>query len=40
VPMSAKADGMSYEDLCMHLLASASLEHSSLEHSNVQKGGA
>jgi D-alanine-D-alanine ligase len=35
VPMSAKADGMSYEDLCMHLLASASLEHSS-----VQKGGA
>ena len=35
VPMSAKADGMSYEDLCMYLLASASLEHSSAE-----KGGA
>jgi len=27
VPMSAKAAGMSYEDLCMHLLASARLEH-------------
>jgi D-alanine-D-alanine ligase len=35
VPMSAKADGMSYEDLCMHLLASAGLEHSSAE-----RGGA
>ena len=35
VPMSAKAAGMSYEDLCMHLLASASLEHSS-----TSKGGA
>jgi D-alanine-D-alanine ligase len=35
VPMSAKAAGMSYEDLCMHLLASASLEHSS-----TPKGGA
>jgi D-alanine-D-alanine ligase len=35
VPMSARAEGMSYEDLCLHLLASASLEHSS-----VQKGGA
>jgi len=35
VPMSAKAAGMSYEDLCMHLLASASLEHS-----NTSKGGA
>jgi D-alanine-D-alanine ligase len=45
VPMSAKADGMSYEDLCLHLLASASLEHASLEHAilehaDVQKGGA
>ena len=29
VPMSAKAAGMSYEELCIHLLASASLEHSS-----------
>jgi len=29
VPMSAKAAGMSYEALCIHLLASASLEHSS-----------
>ena len=27
VPMSAKAAGMDYESLCMHLLASASLEH-------------
>jgi D-alanine-D-alanine ligase len=35
VPMSAKAEGMSYEDLCLHLLASASLEHSS-----AKKGGA
>ena len=35
VPMSAKAAGMSYEDLCMHLLDSASLEHSS-----TSKGGA
>jgi D-alanine-D-alanine ligase len=35
VPMSAKATGMSYEALCMHLLASASLEHSS-----IAKGGA
>jgi len=35
VPMSAKAAGMSYEALCMHLLASASLEHSS-----IAKGGA
>jgi hypothetical protein len=29
VPMSAMAAGMSYEALCIHLLASASLEHSS-----------
>ena len=29
VPMSAKAAGMSSEELCLHLLASASLEHSS-----------
>ena len=35
VPMSAKAAGMSYEALCIHLLASASLEHSS-----ITKGGA
>jgi D-alanine-D-alanine ligase len=28
VPMSAKAAGMSYEELCVHLLASASLSHS------------
>ena len=27
VPMSAKAAGMSYEELCIHLLASASLSH-------------
>jgi D-alanine-D-alanine ligase len=27
VPMSAKAAGMSYEALCCHLLASASLDH-------------
>jgi D-alanine-D-alanine ligase len=27
VPMSAKAAGMDYESLCMHLLANASLEH-------------
>jgi D-alanine-D-alanine ligase len=26
VPMSARADGISYEDLCMQLLASASLD--------------
>ena len=35
VPMSAKAAGMTYEDLCIHLLASASLEHS-----GSSKGGA
>jgi D-alanine-D-alanine ligase len=35
VPMSAKAAGMSYEALCINLLASASLEHSSFS-----KGGA
>jgi D-alanine-D-alanine ligase len=35
VPMSAKAAGMSYGSLCMHLLASASLAHSS-----TPKGGA
>jgi D-alanine-D-alanine ligase len=29
VPMSAKAAGMNFEELCIHLLASASLEHSS-----------
>jgi len=28
VPMSAKAAGMDYESLCMHLLAHAGLEHS------------
>jgi D-alanine-D-alanine ligase len=27
VPMSARAAGMSYEDLCMHILSTASLEH-------------
>lgn len=27
VPMSAKAAGISYEDLCLHLLASAALDH-------------
>ena len=27
VPMSARADGMSYEDLCLHLLAQATLDH-------------
>jgi len=27
VPMSARADGISYEDLCLHLLASATLDH-------------
>ena len=27
VPMSARADGMSYEDLCLNLLASASLDN-------------
>ena len=27
VPMSAKADGMSYEQLCLHLLADAALDH-------------
>jgi len=27
VPMSARADGMSYEDLCLHLLSQASLDH-------------
>jgi D-alanine-D-alanine ligase len=29
VPMSAKAAGMDYESLCMHLLANAGLEHAS-----------
>jgi D-alanine-D-alanine ligase len=28
VPMSASAAGMSYEDLCMHILRTATLEHS------------
>jgi D-alanine-D-alanine ligase len=27
VPMSAKAAGMSYEQLCVHLLAQAALDH-------------
>ena len=27
VPMSARADGMSYEELCLHLLAQATLDH-------------
>ena len=27
VPMSARADGMSYEDLCLHLVAQATLDH-------------
>jgi D-alanine-D-alanine ligase len=27
VPMSAKAAGMSYEDLCLEVLALASLDH-------------
>ena len=27
VPMSARAAGISYEDLCVQLLASASLDH-------------
>jgi D-alanine-D-alanine ligase len=27
VPMSARAAGLSYEDLCLALLASASLDH-------------
>jgi D-alanine-D-alanine ligase len=35
VPMSAKSAGMSYEALCIHLLASASLEHSSFAKGGV-----
>jgi D-alanine-D-alanine ligase len=31
VPMSAKAAGMDYESLCMHLLASAGLEHATTQ---------
>jgi D-alanine-D-alanine ligase len=27
VPMSARADGLSYEDLCCHLLADAALDY-------------
>jgi D-alanine-D-alanine ligase len=27
VPMSARAAGISYEDLCLQLLASATLDH-------------
>ena len=27
VPMSAKAAGMSYERLCLHLIAQAALDH-------------
>jgi len=27
VPMSARAAGISYEDLCLQVLASASLDH-------------
>lgn len=30
VPMSARAAGMSYEDLCVHILSSAALEHTKL----------
>jgi D-alanine-D-alanine ligase len=33
VPMSAKAAGISYEDLCLRLLDSAGLEHPPLEMS-------
>jgi D-alanine-D-alanine ligase len=31
VPMSARAAGMDYESLCMHLLADAGLEHAQAE---------
>ena len=31
VPMSARAAGISYEDLCLQLLASAALDHQRLE---------
>jgi D-alanine-D-alanine ligase len=31
VPMSARAAGMDYQSLCMHLLADASLEHAPLQ---------
>jgi D-alanine-D-alanine ligase len=31
VPMSARAAGMDYESLCMHLLADAGLEHAHAE---------
>ena len=27
VPMSARADGLSYEQLCLHLLQGATLDH-------------
>ena len=32
VPMSARAAGMSYEDLCLEVLRSAALDHERLEH--------
>jgi D-alanine-D-alanine ligase len=31
VPMSARAAGISYEDLCLQLIASASLDHQRIE---------
>ena len=39
VPMSARAAGISYEDLCLQLLASAALDHQKIERRRGQAGG-
>jgi D-alanine-D-alanine ligase len=39
VPMSARAAGISYEDLCMELLASAALDHQPLSGQAMQAAG-
>jgi D-alanine-D-alanine ligase len=40
VPMSARAAGISYEDLCLQLLASAALDHERIERRRSAQGAA
>jgi len=40
VPMSARAAGISYEDLCLQLLASASLDHQPVERRRAPRNNA
>jgi D-alanine-D-alanine ligase len=40
VPMSARADGLSYEDLCLQLLGSAALDNRKPAPAETQPGGA